>query len=518
MTVIEKERRASANVRRLIASSSSFEPEERLDLLIHALAQLPDEATLELYGRGPDLARLELLARAYGIFDRVRVLPADTSPGGAGQIVYSSRRNLAAAPIRSPGGVLLDASGQEQLRSAARTMAEFVERLLWAGAPAASLRPHDEILAGQRIVFVTNVPAPYRVELFERVAERLESAGASFDVVYQSQAPKDRPWLKLDRDFRFRHHYLKSIEVPLGERRPHFPRDLESTIARLRPTLLVSAGFSPVVSGRVARLAARSGIPFGIYSGETRGMPTATQGWRRILRRWIARRASFAVAYGFEGGEYLASLAPTLPFAYARNSSSVRQRSARPPRPDPVRILSTADLNSDRKGIDVLVDAMKVMPGMACELIVVGGGRLLSQLTERAAGDPRIRFLGPLPREETLREYGRSDVYAFPTRNDIYGLVMVEAMGSGLATVVSSAPGALGDLAVNGTNCLVVATHDPADWAEALTSVVRDHDLRQSLSEHGRQTIQRRWTIEHSVDAMIAGFRLGVLVGRMPAR
>jgi glycosyltransferase involved in cell wall biosynthesis len=518
VTVIE-DKRASANVRRLIASSSSFEPEERLDLLIHALAQLPDEATLDLHGRGPDLARLELLARAYGILDRVRVLPADTSPGGGGQIVYSSRRNLAAAPIRSPEGVLLDTSGHEHLHSAARTMAEFVERLFRAGAPAAaSLRPHDEILANQRIVFVTNVPAPYRVELFERVAERLESAGASFDVVYQSQAPKDRPWLKLDRDFPFRHHYLNSIEVPLGERRPHFPRDLESTIARLRPTLLVSAGFSPLVSGRVARLAARSGIPFGIYSGETRGMPTATQGWRRILRRWIARRASFAVAYGFEGGEYLASLAPTLPFAYARNSSSVRKRSARPPRPDPVRILSTADLNSDRKGIDVLVDAMKLIPGVACELIVVGGGRLLSQLTERAADDPRIRFLGPLPREETLWEYSRSDVYAFPTRNDIYGLVMVEAMGSGLATVVSSAPGALGDLAVNGTNCLVVATHDPADWAEALTAVVQDHDLRQSLSEHGRQTIIRRWTIEHSVDAMIAGFRLGILVGRTGAR
>ena len=505
--------------RHLISSSSSFEPEERLDLLIHALAQLPDETTLELHGRGPGLARVELLASAYGILDRVEFVSADPSPDRHGQIVYSSRRNRATAPIRGSGALTLDPlAPQRDLPNAANTMAEFVERLLWTGAPAASLRPNDELLRDQRIVFVTNVPAPYRVELFAQIAERLQLVGASFDVVYQSEAPKDRPWLKLDQEFPFRHHFLKSIEIPLGERKPHLPRDLESTIARLRPTLLVCAGFSPLVSSRVGRVAARRAIPFGIYSGEIEAALTAKQGWRRVLRRWVTRRASFAVAYGFESGEYLASLAPFLPFVYARNSSAITQRSARPARPEPVRILSTADLNSDRKGVDVLVDALKLMPGVSCELIVVGGGRELSQLTDRAGGDARIRFLGPLPREETLEQYGRSDVYAFPTRNDIYGLVMVEAMGSGLATVVSTAPGALGDLAVNGTNCLVVATHDPADWAEALTSVVQDHDLRQTLAERGKQTIARRWTMEHSVDAMIAGFRLGALTGPVTER
>ena len=435
-------------------------------------------------------------------------------PGGDGQIVHSSRRNLAAASIRHREALVLDADAQGPcLPAAAHTMAEFVERLLWAEAPAASLRPNDELLEGQRIIFVTNVPAPYRVELFAQVAKRLELVGASFDVLYQSEAPKDRPWLKLDQEFPFRHHFLKSIEIPLGERRPHFPRDLESTIARLRPTLLVCAGFSPLVSGRVARVAASRAIPFGIYSGETATAATANQGWRRVLRGWVTRNASFAVAYGFESGEYLALLAPSLPLVYSRNSSAITQRSARPPKPNPVRILSTADLNSDRKGVDVLVDALKLMPGVSCELMVVGGGRELSQLTDRAGGDARIRFLGPLPHDQTLQQYSRSDVYAFPTRSDIYGLVMVEAMGSGLATAVSTAPGALGDLAVDGTNCLVVATHDPADWAKALTSLVRDHELRRSLAERGRQTIVRRWTMEHSVDAMIAGFRLGVLAG-----
>jgi glycosyltransferase involved in cell wall biosynthesis len=503
-----------ARVQRLIASSSSFAPEERLDLLIHALAQLPDAVRLELYGRGPDLPRLQLIARAYGVTDRVKFVPGPGDQAGDGRVVYSSKRNRAAALIRAANALTLDGAREDIPSPAAvHTVGELVERMLWTEAPAASLRPNDALLGGQSIVFITNVPTPYRVELFEGVALRLEAAGASFDVVYQSELAKNRPWLRLERDLRFRHHFLSSIEIPLGVRKPHLPRDLESTLARLRPTLLVSAGFSPLVSGRAALFSKRRGIPFGIYSGEIAGMVTATQRWRRLQRRWLANRASFAIAYGFESGEYLASIAPTLPLVYARNSSSFLDRSARPPRPEPVRILSTADLNSDRKGVDVLVDALVLAPGLPCELVVVGGGRLLPALTERTAGDARIRFLGPLPREETLQEYARSDVYAFPTRSDVFGLVMVEAMGSGLATVVSAEPGALGDLAVDGTNCLVVPTHDPSEWANVLSLVVREHDFRRSLAEHGRQTILSRWTLEHSVDAMVAGFRLGVLQG-----
>ena len=497
---------------RLIASARSLESGERVDLLLHALAQLPDDVTLELYASGPHLPRLELLARAYDITERVRFSAGGTPENG--QIVHPSLVNLATAPIRGPDALVLDAShGGRAQAEAVQTMAELVERLSWSGAPPSSLRLADELLAGERVVLVTNVPTPYRVELFTRVAKRLEAAGATFNVVYQSHAAKGRPWLTLDQELPFRHHFLRGYEMPIGGRRSVIPLDLEWKLLHLRPTLLISAGFSPLVSGRVARLANRRLIPFGIYSGETRAMPTAGQEWRRGARRWIVNRASFAIAYGFESGEYLFWLRPTLPLVYARNSSLFGRSSRRPVQPNPVRILSTADLNSERKGVDILIDALKYVPELPCELSIVGGGALLGSLRERARGDARVRFLGPLSYEKARSQYGESDIYAFPTRQDVYGLVMVEAMGSGLATVVSKAPGALGDLGVDGTNCLVVATHEPQDWASALEQLVHNHDLRRALAERGRATIIRRWMIDHSADAMIAGLRLGLLAG-----
>jgi D-inositol-3-phosphate glycosyltransferase len=102
-------------------------------------------------------------------------------------------------------------------------------------------------------------------------------------------------------------------------------------------------------------------------------------------------------------------------------------------------------------------------------------------------------------------------VFLFPTRADVFGLALVEAMASGLAPIVSSAAGAVADLAVAGWNCLIIEGHDPGQWASAITRVVEDGDLRLSLAEQARITIRRRWTIEHSADAIVAAFRLAMV-------
>jgi glycosyltransferase involved in cell wall biosynthesis len=501
-------------LRRLVASSRLFEVNERLDLLIHAIAQLPNDVMLEVVGVGPGTTPLRLLAQAYGIEDRVRFSPSAEVSKPWEYTVYPSARNLSAAPLRPTDGqprLVFDAARAIDGPFVTHTMGAFVDALSQSNDRAASLRFDDDILRGHRIVFVTNVPAPYRVELFAQVADRLEKGGASFDVIYLAASTSARPWIGYRRALPYRHHFLRGFELPYGERRARVPVDLEHKLKQLRPSVVISAGFSPLVSARVARWASRAQIPFGIYSGETSRMPTAHSRWRRLLRRRLMRSAAFGIAYGFESGEYLLTLAPSLPVVHARNTSRVPLRVSNHSHAS-VRVLTIADLNSPRKGIDILLDAMRLVPDLRCELSIVGGGRQLESLKASARDDSRVRLLGFLPRDETVAKYREADIFVFPTRQDVYGLVMVEAMGAGLATLVSSAPGALGDLAVDGTNCLIVEAHTPEAWAQALSRVVVDPGLRRSLGAKAHQTVARRWTLEHSADAMIAGFRLGGLV------
>ena len=110
--------------------------------------------------------------------------------------------------------------------------------------------------------------------------------------------------------------------------------------------------------------------------------------------------------------------------------------------------------------------------------------------------------------------YRDADAFLFPSEYDVFGLVLVEALSAGLAVVSSTAPGAVADLAVDERNCLLVRRPDAAAWAHAIERVVRDAHLRSTLGAAARETIRSRWTIEHAADAMIAGFRLGILAGQ----
>jgi glycosyltransferase involved in cell wall biosynthesis len=61
--------------------------------------------------------------------------------------------------------------------------------------------------------------------------------------------------------------------------------------------------------------------------------------------------------------------------------------------------------------------------------LVVGNG---PQLAELKAKYPEVRFAGPKFGKELARYYAASDVFVFPSKTDTFGLVILEALASGL--------------------------------------------------------------------------------------
>jgi glycosyltransferase involved in cell wall biosynthesis len=448
----------------------------RDDLLVHALAQLPDGVRLGLSGE--DLA-VRRLAEAYGI---------------AGRVDFRAARGLSAGDPHAPG----------------QTLAEIVENARSLGDRADCDRGDDAMLAGERVAILTNIPAPYRTGLWNRLTARLTRAGAELSVFFQGRGSTSRSWMANGSEGEFSATWLRNLELPVGPRGRLVPIDLERRLRAFRPTIVVSAGFSPAASMRVAALAGRWNAQFGLWSGDIPGAATARGRLRTVQRRWIAQRADFGIAYGFLAGEYLRGLHPGLPYVIGRNSSDVMS-SGRDAAGGPLRLLFVGDLATPRKAADVAIRALAELPELDCRLTIVGGGRLVGEMQALAADDHRVRFTGAIPADAVRRQYQDADVFLFPTRSDVFGLALCEAMGSGLAAISSTAPGAIGDLGVDGTTCLLVDGHAPRDWAAAISRLAADPALRERVAARGQDMMAGRWTLDHSADAMVAGLRLGIL-------
>lgn len=98
---------------------------------------------------------------------------------------------------------------------------------------------------------------------------------------------------------------------------------------------------------------------------------------------------------------------------------------------------------------------------------VVGGGPQLAAL-KRQYGN--IQFFGSVDTEELSMRYAQADCFVFPSRTDTFGLVMVEALASGVPVAGYPVPGPLDIVTVPGVGaidedlriaCLAAATGDP---------------------------------------------------------
>ena len=73
------------------------------------------------------------------------------------------------------------------------------------------------------------------------------------------------------------------------------------------------------------------------------------------------------------------------------------------------------------------IDSFLAMPWHGSK-VVCGVGPLEKELKEKFH---HVRWLGVLPRDELARVYATADVFTFPSRNETFGLVMLEAMACG---------------------------------------------------------------------------------------
>lgn len=129
--------------------------------------------------------------------------------------------------------------------------------------------------------------------------------------------------------------------------------------------------------------------------------------------------------------------------------------------------------------------------------LVLGGGKgwlhqPIFAAVEELGLQNDVMFPGFIPEVDLPLWYSAADVFAYPSLYEGFGLPPLEAMACGTPVIVSnvsSLPEVVGDAAV------LVDPRLPDDWADALSLLCQDGDLRADLASRGLERAQQfSWT------------------------
>lgn len=305
-------------------------------------------------------------------------------------------------------------------------------------------------------------------------------------------------------------------------------RGLSGVLQALRPEAALILGYSPRFH-RVAWFEAlRAGCRV-LFRGETND-EARSRGWLKSQ----ARRTALKLAYqscdrllyiGERSRQHFLGLGispdrlvfspycvDTSPFqcgepARAEVRDATRERLSIGPRD---RLLLFAGKLSERKGVDLIVRAVRRLPQPARDGIVIGflgDGQLRDRLASDANEDPvvRARFLGFQNQHALSAFYHAADVLLLPSRSsETWGLVVNEALHHGIPCLVSDRVGCAADLVRPGTTGEICT----ADSVEALSAAI-DRALslcdRRDVRDACRDAVSR-YTVDEAAAGIAAAY------------
>jgi len=149
------------------------------------------------------------------------------------------------------------------------------------------------------------------------------------------------------------------------------------------------------------------------------------------------------------------------------------------------------------KGLDVLLRALEQVPDL--RLDIVGSGPeapRLKTLSQALAVSDRVRWYGEYPDDDLPRRMADADFLVLPsvTVEEMFGLVVLEAMAAGRPVITTALPSAVREVNVPGVTGLEVPLRDVAALARALDLLSRDGARRMAMGQAGRKRVEERFT------------------------
>ncbi len=137
--------------------------------------------------------------------------------------------------------------------------------------------------------------------------------------------------------------------------------------------------------------------------------------------------------------------------------------------------------------------------------MVIGVGAAKEELRtifERQGLDRRLHMIGTLDRKELVDACHAMDIFAFASKSETQGIVLIEAMAAGGPVVALDAPGAA-DVVEDGVNGRLLREEDPQAFADALASLASLSPTQRDRIKQAARRTAGRFSIQRSTEQLL---------------
>ena len=301
-------------------------------------------------------------------------------------------------------------------------------------------------------------------------------------------------------------------------------RGVQRALDRIQPDALIINSYSHFDA--LACLAwARTNRKIAVCATDSRAEDHPRRPFKEAIKRRLVRQFDAGLVAGTPHVSYLASLGvPEACIAlgcdvvdndyFAREADAWRKR----PRPDlpgladPAPFFLVSARFISKKNLPGLLEAYARYHAASPDpwrLVLLGDGPLRNVLEQQATAFPSVTFAGFQQIDVLPAYYAHASAFVLPSTTEQWGLVVNEAMASGLPVLVSNRVGCAPDLVDEGVNGWTFDPYDIGAMAEALARLASLPAEEHTAMGEASRRIVADWGLEHYASGALQAVGLG---------
>ncbi len=338
----------------------------------------------------------------------------------------------------------------------------------------------------KNIVIITNAPAPYRVAFFKYIQGK--KSEYVFHIIYISSNQEiGRQWHVSEEELG-NHSFLDCRVITLrrhyDDKRIVLSVGITKKLKELRPDIVICMEYNVTILQAV-HWCRMHHVPFLSWSDGTSNSERNINRMQRCFRRYVIKRAAGFISSSTATMEHQISFGAKRELCHKSLLTVDIKKYLRekPENYQPGKTLLYVGSLIGRKGLDLLMPAL-VLTNQEIKLVIVGEGpeesALKAQIKELGLTE-RVSFRGYLEGEDLNACYEECDAFVIPTREDCYGLVVLEAMCASLPVIASKYADGAHDMMEDGVHGAIVDPYNAGEMAAAIDAVFADEKKLKAM-------------------------------------